>query len=269
MSASIYDHWDYRTYLLDFLSHLPNRGYGFKGKMARAIGCQNSYLSRVLAGNADLSVEQAEALNGLLGHSDEETHYFLLIVQHTKAGTPSLKNYFKKQIDRIHRTRLTISGRIETKIPLDETTQLTYFSHWSYCAIHVLSSIPQFQSREAIAQHLELPLKKVASILDFLENCGFVTSEKGRYCVGNRRIHLGTDSPLISRHHSNWRIQGLRSLERDSSIDAHYTSVVSVSLADFDEIKSLFLDAIEKSNLIIKNSNDDMAACIGLDLFQI
>ncbi len=73
---SLFEYLSYKTYLKAALENKPSGGHGFRSKIAAALGCQVSYISQVLNKEAHFSLEQAEALNSLLGHTDEESEFF-------------------------------------------------------------------------------------------------------------------------------------------------------------------------------------------------
>ena len=99
--GSIFDYTDYKKYLKDGLKQKPKSGHGFKSAMASAIHCQSAYISRVLNGDAHFSLEQAYALNGFLGHSEEEAEFFILLVSYARAGTQPLERFFLRKINEI------------------------------------------------------------------------------------------------------------------------------------------------------------------------
>ena len=91
---AIFEYTDYKAFLESWIASRPQGGRGIKSKMAQAMRCQLAYLSQVLNGPAHLSLEQAEALNGILDHSHEEGDFFLLLLQRARAGTPGLRKHF-------------------------------------------------------------------------------------------------------------------------------------------------------------------------------
>jgi len=42
---------------------------------------------------------------------------------------------------------------------------------------------------------------------------GLAEEKEGRFKIGNSRIHLPSNSPLISKHHTNWRVKAIQTLE--------------------------------------------------------
>jgi transcriptional regulator with XRE-family HTH domain len=71
----VYSHSNYREFIKD--KARENRGQsGYKTRMAKAAGCQLSYLSQVLRGSANLTLEHAVGLSKLWELNEEETEIF-------------------------------------------------------------------------------------------------------------------------------------------------------------------------------------------------
>ena len=188
MNRLIFEYSDYKHYVSDWLE---GKERGAKSKIAEAIHCHGAYLSQVLNGNAHLSLEQADLMNRYLGHNTEESDYLLLLVSYARAGTQSLRQYYKKKMDQVTDARTVLQNRLEFKKTLPLENQIIYYSSWHYAAVHLLLSIPKFQSKEKVASYLKLPIEKVAEIIEFLETAGLVSQTHGKYQSGEVSVHLG------------------------------------------------------------------------------
>jgi hypothetical protein len=93
--------------------------------------------------------------------------------------------------------------------------------------------------------------------------------EGGALLPGESRIHLTDDSPMISKHHVNWRMQAIQSMEKDASGELHYSSVVSVSREDTPRVREILLKAIEEVRKVVKDSKDETVCCYTVDLFAV
>ncbi|MGK5085700.1 TIGR02147 family protein [Bdellovibrionota bacterium FG-1] len=270
---SVFDYLDYRQYLVRLIRSRPRKGRGMKSALSAAAGCQMAYLSRILGSQADFSLEQADAVSLYLGHSEQETHFFLLCVQYARAGTERLRGRFRKELEEIRKRRLILKERFQVKTTLSVEDQTTYYSTWLYSAIHMCASVPALQNKEVMAAHLGISVTKVAEILEFLLGTGMVAFENGSYHLGTARLHLGNDSPLISKHHTNWRIQGIRSFDRDDKSqkneDLHYTSIISLSRADQVKLKNLIVKTIDEFNALVAPSPEEEVHCLALDFFRV
>jgi len=273
MNAEVFEYENYKVYLNDRLDN-PGRGggRGCRTKLSKAIGCQTAYTAQVLRGAAHFSLEQGEGINEFLGHTDEEGHFFLLLIQRERAGTKKLQNRFEQQMKGIREKRLLLSNRLKVSHSLEIKDQVTYYSAWYFAAIHALVSIPKFRNITEIAKHLNLDVKKVREVADFLVAAGLLVYESPKgstLIVGRRSIHLGADSPLIAKHHTNWRLQALRALERSEPENLHYSSAISVSEADAARIREILVKTIEMIKPIIRESKEETVQCLSFDLFKV
>ncbi|MFL5813841.1 MAG: TIGR02147 family protein [Bdellovibrionia bacterium] len=270
MRKDIFDYDDYKKYLHDLFLSQPSQGHGFRSRLAEAAGCRVSYVSQVLNQDADFSLEQAENLNPLLGHNAEESDFFLLLIQYARAGSHALKTRLKEQILRFRQKRLVLKDRVDIKTTLSPVDQMTYYSAWYYAAIHILVMMPEYRTREAISKYLRMPSEKVSEALKFLTSVGLVKSDGSKYLPGVSRIFLGNDSPMISKHHTNWRMRAIDSLDRDLKNDLHLSTVLSLSREDVIHLKELLAKSIDKGrDIAAKSLKDEEVHCLCVDLFKI
>lgn len=153
---------------------------------------------------------------------------------------------------------------------MSEADQSRYYSQWYYACIHVLISIPLFQTIEAISQYLKLSRETVSEVLDFLEKCGLAKQHNpGFFEIGPQHIHLGQDSANIQKHHTNWRLKTLQSLDRLNKRDLHYSVVFTLSENDAQKIKGRLIEMIEETMEKVRNSPEEVLYCHTIDFFQI
>ncbi|MES2802076.1 MAG: TIGR02147 family protein [Bdellovibrionota bacterium] len=270
MNKDIFSFKDYKAYINHKILLLPKGGRGARIALAKAISSPVSHISQVLNGNSHLSYEQAEAMNEFLGHTEEEADFFLLLIQYARAGSTALSKRLHQQILRALQKRTLLKDRLGVKTEISSADQATFYSSWIYGAIHVMVSIPKFQTREAIAAYLGLTLKHVGEILEFLMSLGLVIKDSSGYVIGKSRIHLGNDSPMISKFHTNWRMKAIQSFEKeDFKNNLHYSSVVTLSDNDFLKIKSLLVNYIAEIKTIIKDSKEEGVHSFSIDFFKM
>lgn len=259
----------YKEYVHARLSVLPGQGRGERSRLAASVGCHGTYVSQVLNGNAEFTLEQAEKVNRHFGHTPEESHYFLLLVQFGRAGTPTLKRYFRSQMNEIQKRELDLKNRLKATKSLSNEEQNAYYRSWYVAAIHVLLSIPKFRTREAIAQELGLSLETVTKTLNYLLRAGLAKLEEGKFSIGERSLHLARGAEMGIRHHINWRMRAIASLEEEASEDLHYSSVISLSENDLSKVKAIMVKAIEDVRALVRDSKEEVLYCYTLDLFPV
>jgi uncharacterized protein (TIGR02147 family) len=266
---SVFEYLDYKLYLSNWIADRPNAGRGERSRIAEHLHCQLAYISQVLAGSAHFSFEQGEALNHLLSHTDDEAEFFLLLIHLERSGTSELKKRIKKKIKEILDRRLILKNRLTFEKSLNREDQMFYYSAWHYAAIHMAIAIPELRSREKLAQTFQLSLATVTKTLDFLTSRGLIDEKKGVYSIGDSRIHLENDSPMISKHHTNWRMQAIQSLTKEKEQDLHYSSVITISESDVPKVRETLVKAIESVREIIRPSQDEKVFCYCIDLFEV
>jgi len=266
MDRSIFKHTDYKVFLKELGESRPR---GFRKALAVATHCQTAYISQVLNDRYHFSLEQAEAATQFLGLSHDETRCFILLVEIQRAGTPSLKQYFLKQLAELRERYLMIKERIGVSAVLTEHHQSIYYSSWHYAAVHMAVTIPRLRTRAALARGLRIPARKLSEVLDFLFSVGLIVKEGEKYLPGSTELHLPKDSPSIHKHHSNWRSRAIELMDSDHALDdIHYSSVSSVSADDAQKIKALLTQAISDAVRIIKKSPEEQLFGINLDFFR-
>jgi uncharacterized protein (TIGR02147 family) len=260
---------DYRVYLKDALAALGRKRKGVKSRLAEALACRPGYVTQVLTGAADLSPDQASLAGEFLGLTEEESDYFLLLVLSARAGTPTLRAQLNKQIRRHKDRYLNLKERmkVEQKIaPADETI---FYSSWQYLAVLSLLSCPGKDTKESLAKHLNISPKRTAEILGQLQALGLVAVKGAKFTYGPSRTHLAKDSPMVSKHHINWRLQAMQAIERQSGSDFFYSSVITISEKDRDVVKALLISALEEAAKVIAPSPSEKLCSICMDFFEI
>jgi uncharacterized protein (TIGR02147 family) len=268
-NIDIYLFDSYKAYLD---RHEAARPRGFRALIAKAIKCRSAYVSQVLSGSAHFSLEQAERISEMLGQDEKETEFFLLLVLHERAATPTLKKRLARQIRRTQDGRLQLKNRLD--IPsLDLESQMHYYSSWKYGAVHAAVSIPDLNSPEKIAKYLGISVQQVSSILNFLLKAEILSNDGGRIVIGKRRLHLADDAPSIVQHHSQWRLKAIEALNYAASDDhgkmLHYSSVVSLSTADAKAIRELLQRYIQSIKAKIATSPEEQVYGFNLDFYPV
>lgn len=270
MKKTIFEYSDYKMYLMDLLKSKPGRGHGFKTQLAKAANCHLAYVSNILNKEAHFSLEQAEEVNKFLGHTRDEGHFFLLLIQLSRAGTPLLRARFKDQINEILEKRLVLKDRVDIKKNLSEIDQIKYYSSWHYAAVHMGISLLKLRTRDALVDHFNLPIERINEILEFLISINLVVRQGNRFEVGVGRIFLGSDSSMILKHHTNWRMKAIESLDRTFKTDIHFSSVVTLSSSDVRKIKEQLIKYIEDIRGIVRESSrDEELYSFCLDFFKV
>jgi uncharacterized protein (TIGR02147 family) len=269
VAQSIYDYSDYKRFVLDLIETSPQQGRGVRRKLAEFIGCQVAYVSHVLAADRDFSLEQAEAASRFFSLRDDETEFFLLLVEHHKAATPDLKKHLSKRLSSKIADYREIKKRIRISGQISELDQAVYYSSWHYQAVHSALALPELRSPSSIAKRFGFSVERTNQILTFLLERGLITETRGQYQTSDKQIHLPRTSPLISKLHSNWRSQTLQSLMDMKPDDFHYSGLVTLSVEDMKRVREIILNALESSVEVIRPSKEEKVCVLTMDFYEL
>ncbi len=269
MMNVVFGYSDYITYLLYRIDALP-QSRGSRAALAKFLGVQSSFVSQVLTRRAHLSREQAIRVTEFLELSHEERRYFMLLVDADRAGSKSLEAFYRQEIDEIIRKREEVAESIGVPGKVPEEAQTIYYSSWVYSAVHILAALSHTNTVSAIAKHLRLPLAQVEEVVRWLVSYEVVNmASDGKLSIGKGRVHLGSHSRHVARHHANWRIKVLDALERSKPEDLHYSSVLGISKEATKILKQKLLEFLREAEPIIAAAPEDQAVVLLLDIFEI
>lgn len=262
-----YNFTDYRDLLLALLE---KKGRGSKVQLAHELNCQPGHISQVLNKNkVHFSPENMVRISQFLNLDFSQEDYLLNLFYKERAASHELKEYFQKKIVVLQNENLSFEKQLKRTDRLDEVSKSIYYSHWAYCCIHMIVSIPEFNTLAKICDRLNIGKEFALKVLNFLTEKGLITESDGHYSVGEVRIHLKKDSPLVRSHHQNFRYKALASLERESSFDLHYSSVMTLSKKDAIKIRDLILELTKKKDEILIPSPNEEIICFNLDFFKV
>ena len=260
---------EYKAYLAERIKIESREKKGYRSELCEHIGCQTSYLSQILNGKPDLTLEQADKLNRFFKHDKDETKIFILMVEFARSGTSDLRNFFQEQLRELRETRFNLQKRLKNMNEVRNEDQQRYYSAWFYSAIHVYMSIPGPQDPQEIAMRFNLSYELVLNVIHFLESSGLIDRKEGRYQMSRKSFHLGRSSEFIQNHHINWRSQSLQSVEKNYVTDLHYSTVIALNKENFTKVKEIFVQAIESSREVFRASPDEEVYSVVLDVFKL
>jgi uncharacterized protein (TIGR02147 family) len=264
----IYRYKSYKAFLQSVLGGKHQRR-GLKSGLAKALRCQPTYISQVMHGRAEFSLEQGEQTARFLGLDRGETKYFLFLIQSERAGTAQLKILFREELKTMRERRLILKERLGLQKSLSKEQQATYYSSWQYAAVHIALTIPELRSRESLSRYLGIKLARVNQIMKFLSEAGLAQEREGQLFSPESQLRLGNDSENIIKHHTNWRLRALHSLENEQLEEMHYSAAVSLSREDIPRLKDLILKGLQQQLTVVRESKEEELYCYVIDFFSL
>jgi transcription initiation factor IIE alpha subunit len=265
---NVFECESYRLWLAKLVYHADSER-GIQSRLAEAAECQKSYLSLVLQEKVHLSQDQLLKITRYLRLQDTETDFIMELHSLERAGSKELRERLSQKLKNIRRIHEALDSRLATEIRGEKIDDAIYHSAWYYGAIHLLVSIPNFRTSEKIAEHLQLDKNLVKKILADLKQMGFIEESKGNFSITKKNIHLPRSSPLFAMSHAAWRLQAMNEVQSGALDSLHYTSLHTMSFADYIRFKELLLEFIDKSRRLVAPSKDETLACVALDFFEV
>ncbi len=248
---------------------MPKLGRGQATQMASFLKVNSVFISQVLKADREFSLEQGHDLAEYLGLNELEKRYFLAMIQWARAGNFRLRAYFSKQMEELRNQAHDLSKRLPAEKTLSIAEANLYYSSWIYSAARLATSIPELNTLEALSNHFKISRVQMKKVLDFLMEHGLCLQKGQQYLMGPRSTHLAFDSPIVFRHHSNWRLKGLSRTTPPDSDEIYYTSPVSISESDIPKVRKMILKWIEDFSAVVKDSPSEKVACLNIDWFKI
>lgn len=265
---SIYNFTDYRAFLKAFLHSLPKRGHGTLSAWSQKFRVSTTLLSQILSGKGTLSLELAESIATEIQLTETETDYFFLLIQFDKAGTASLKKHFKSKIAKAQSAARSLSSKRESAAELPGEIKTLYYSSWMYAAVRNLAVCEGITDIGQIAQRLNLSRSVVSEVMRTLLENSLLVQEKNHWSPGVARTYLPPESPLVPKHHQNWRLRAMQKMELRTAEDLFYTSPMSLSEEVALGLRKHLVDAIEALQKQAAPSASETVRCLNIDWFE-
>jgi uncharacterized protein (TIGR02147 family) len=265
---SVYEFDDYKNFFNHWVESLPKKGHGEYRRVALALNVSTTMISQVFKGAKELSLELACDLCEYLTMGEDEVDYFLLLVEHRRAGSAKLQKRLLKQIKTRQEKARKLENRLKQETQLSEETRAVFYSSWMYGGIQILASCEDYNDAATIAQKLNLPRNQVQKIVDFLIANGVLVQKRGKYELGPTETFIGSSNLLTVKHHQNWRLQGFNRMVQSDDKNLFFTCPMSLSedlAAKLRRDLSGLLDQVYKE---VPPSPSETVRCLNIDWFE-
>lgn len=267
-SFTIFTYNDYKKYFNAWVEQQPKAGYGEYRRVAQALNLSTTMISQVFKAEKHLSMEMAADLCDYLNLNDDETDYFLLLVEYQKAGSFKLRTKLERQLKKAQEKAAKLENKVKKDIELSEQDKTIYYSSWVFQAVRLLTDIDGASDVENIAARLNLPKNLIQKVIQFLLETNLCKKEKGLLKMGPAITHINAKSPMVSRHHLNWRLRGHQQMtfNDEKNFFATVPMVLSEELADkFRQELPQFIQNIAAE---IGPSKSEVVRCLNIDYFE-
>lgn len=265
----IFEFTDYKAFIAKKIKLLPGHGRGELSRIAKALDIHTTMVTHIVRGHAHFSMEQTLNLADYFGFNELETDYLVALVQWERAGNKRTKDFCWAKIQDLLKKSLNLQRRLGTENKLSDEDRGIYFSSWVYVAVRLLTAVDRFQTVEAIAKELKLPVGRIRKVVDFLLNCGLCIEEKNKIKYGLVETYLESSSPHVLQHHLNWRKKTQEKLESMTEQDLFFTFPVVITDTDAAKIREKIVQLIESVKKISDPSPSEELYSLNLDWVKL
>ncbi len=267
-NMDIYKFNSYKEYVNEKVKLMPQRGRGQFRKMAEVLRVHPVYMTQVLRGEKEISFEHGLRLASYLRLNEREKEFFMLLLQHARAGDAELREYCGKRIEEFREKSQELSERLRQKQELTEATRAVFYSSWIYSGVRLLSSVSGFHSPAQIAAYFKLSIEVVQEVVDFLVDAGLCLFEGGELKIGPAVTHLESGSLLVKSRQVQWRAKALERMDHRAPDELFYTGPMALSREARAQIRQELLELIERATKLASESPSEELSCLNIDWFS-
>lgn len=265
--SSVFQFRDYRKFLLEEMKTRDLKGG--VSRLAEAAECQRSHISRVLAGQLQFTMDQAYRISKFLHLDENESDYFLKLVEWDRSGDLGFRKKIEMDLNSLLKKQGNLSERLKQESLDLQERQMLYYSSWHWSALHIIVSLKEYQTSEAIAARLGMGVDEVQSSLERLSAMKLVEKSGSKWKISSGSLHLSNQSPLNSVQHGNWRSRAVLDSQKLETDGLHYTVVQTISRSDFQMIKQKLLSFLDEYAKIAGPSKEEELICFAFDFFRV
>lgn len=265
----VFDYSDYKKYVVFHFHSMPKKGHGQYARMANFLTINSVTVTQIFKGDRDLTIEQACLLQDFFGFSELENQYFVGLVEKARASHHKLKKMIQKRLDEILTKSRSLKDRLSSSTEMSEASKAVFYSNWYYSGVRLATSVPELNTPDSIARYFGLPLAAVNRALAFLIENNLTKEINGKLSVGPSSTHLEASSPLISRHHTNWRNKAIQRFDHLTEQELCLSMPCSLSSSAREQIRKELVNTIERISQLIDAGPEEELACLNIDWIKL
>lgn len=250
---------------------LPSRPRGMIKAVAQSIGCHSTFISQVLSGRGHFSHEQALLFCSHFKLSEEESEFFIDLLNRDRAGTSEASLHFQRIINRKILERRSFQKRNRLQSVLRENQEVKYLASWIPSAVYGAVHISELQTAKKLSDYLNIDTRVAEETLASLQGLGLVSLKKDRWVPTEHDLHISKDSAFAGHYHGSWRLKtASRLAELPRTIhQTHYSSVFAISNQVAEEIREVILRNLTDIRKKMVSASSEQLFVLCLDFYPI
>lgn len=266
---TLFEFKNYKDFVKERIKKMPSGGRGQFRKMALYLEIHPVVVTQVFNGDRDLTLEQAAGLTRFFSMSDLESEFFISLVELNRAGNEALREILKKRIEKLREKSEQMESRVPKNVELSEEAKAIFYSAWYYSGARLASGLEKNFSIDDIAKSINVDRAKVSQAIEFLLQEKLCVMADGKITEGPQFTYLKGDSPFIVKHHTNWRLKAINTMERTkSNKELFFTLPMSLSEELTGKIRTQLVNLVEDITKNVKTAKLQTLYCLNIDWFK-
>lgn len=250
---SVFDFNSYKLFLKDVIVKMKRPR--LMTDLAKAAGCNRTYLSQVLSGKSNLTADHIVNLATTLSMDEDESDFFLLLLLKDRSVNASAEKKLQERIERARVQRLKYIKRQDPHLkPIRATDSglLRYQSDWRYAAATFLTFLPHTQTIPSITERLGLSMSETSRLLHELVGMKIIRQQGERYINSGSVLERPSTGPMADLYHKTWRSRVIDRIGRSDGI--HISLTLAVSERDAVTLRKNILNFINTNRKMVYDS---------------
>jgi uncharacterized protein (TIGR02147 family) len=238
--------------------------------LAEEIHVQKSYLSRVIAEQAELNADQIYLATKALRLDANQSRFFILLAERDRSALKERREELTKEIARLREESLKTQSHMDDRIVVDDSQKLlNYYLDPLHQVVHIALSVKDLGRKwEILSQLLQIPETKLREVLRRLEDYGLVKFQNGEYAVTSRNLHLPKENPLYPFYLDAIRSRATERLRLISGPSTYaFSAVFSADAATRENIQKNFLVFLKQAQGDVSKAPAEGVYQMNFDLF--
>lgn len=268
---TVFESKSYVSYMQNAILSDGKKKHGIVKALAEKLRCHPTFISQVMSGKADLNHDQAIRFCNYLELTQEETEFFINLLNRDRAASTEAKAHFQRILDEKISERRVFQKRANLKSSLRTDQEGQYLARWVYPVAHAALQIPNLRTEEKIAKLLDIDIADAKHVLEMLENLKLAKRTSGSWVATEGALHIGKDSPFTANFHANMRLKTAANfVSRKRSMEqTHFSSVFAISKAVSEEVREAFLRSLKDAREKMVDSDPEVLYVLCLDYYPL
>lgn len=253
-NINIFNYTDYRSALNKMIDNAPYNGRGIKSTIAYLIECRPSYITHVLSGRLNFTLEQAIVVTKYFELNANETNFFLALLNYDRAGNSDLKKHYQSQLALLKELskstgQSVIDNPDPERLEYEEVRELS--SSWIYTALIVKIASNAGTSICKLQNDLQIKKEIISDAIKLLIRRGYVIKDGDSLFKSNKNVSFVCKEIIAHRNmHITWRSKVLHDLQQLKDRDGLN---ITFPIATNYKLKNKCVDILKDAISEIKN----------------